>query len=259
MRAGALGGDPTDTSPSHVVVLASAHELVAAPRLRLRRGPGGTSAPGSDYVNRATIVDVARPLDAAQARAWLAEAGEEQLERDIGVLNAVLRAQRLAAADPQLPMLERRQALAARVGYGEGQEVAEGRFTEVRELAWQAPARPRRRMLTPDGRLAAILTGREHPLVCEELVLRARADLDEARGRQAALQLLIALDAAIAELSGQAALAERVQELRSFREPVGAAAQAALAGELDDSQHDAVTTALGRVEAALRARAAAAR
>ena len=48
-------------------------------------------------------------------------------------------------------------------------------------------------------------------------------------------------------------------ELRTFREPVGAAAQAALGAEPDAAAVTALTTALRRVEAALRARAAARR
>ena len=239
-------------------MLASSDAL-KAPRLRLRRAPGAVDAQAVDWVVRATIIDVTQPLSAEQAAAWLAQAGEAELQRDLDVLNAVLHAHRLAAADPHLPTLSRRQALAARVGFGAGEELADGRFSEVRELAWEAPRRPRRRMLTPEARLAAILTGRDEPLVCEELVLRARLDLDRGRHRHAALQLLIALDAAIAELSGDPATAERMPELRTFREPVGAAAQAALSAGPDAAAVAALTTALQRVEAALRARAAARR
>ena len=60
-------------------------------------------------------------------------------------------------------------------------------------------------MLTPQARLAAVLSARERPLVCEELTLRARLDLDHGRGREAALQLLVALDAALAELQADPA------------------------------------------------------
>ena len=260
MRRGALSGVSSDTAPSHVIVLASADALAPPPRLRLRRGSAGEpTGAGSEYATRVTIIDVASPLDQAAAAAWLAGAGEAELEAHLGVLNTVLYAHRVAAADPQLPMLERRQALAARLGVGAGEEVADGRYSQVRELPWQAPRRPRRRMLTPDGRLAAILTGRDRPLVCEELALRARADLDHERSRHAALQMLVALDAAIAELGSDPELADRVQELRTFRDPVGAAAQASLRGEPDAEGLAAVAGALARVEAALRARAAAQR
>ena len=77
---------------------------------------------------------------------------------------------------------------------------------------------------------------------------------------KAALQLYVALDAALAELPSDptaAALGDRLSELRGLREPVGEAAQTALAGPLAAEQREAVEFALGRIEAALRARAVA--
>ncbi len=74
------------------------------------------------------------------------------------------------------------------------------------------------------------------------------------------MQLLVALDAALAELAADpvaGALAGRLDELRGLREPVAAAAQAALSGPLNEAHAGAVAFALGRVEAALRARLAA--
>jgi hypothetical protein len=105
-----------------------------------------------------------------------------------------------------------------------------------------------------------VLTGREHTLACEELALRARFDLDHGRRRESALQLLVALDAAVAELAvdpAAATLASRVDELRGLRDGVATAAQAALAGPLDLQHVQDVDHALGRIEAALRARAVA--
>jgi len=212
--------------------------------------------------SRVTVIDVGAPLGADAAAAWLRGAGEAELDEGLAVLNAALYAYRIACADPLLASLERRQALAARVGYGAGEEVADGRWSDARELPWEPPRRRRRRVLTPDGRLAAMLTGRERALVCEELALRARHDLDAGRARLASLQVVVALDAAIAELSGDPAapaLAQRVAELRTHREAVGAAAQAALAVPLGADAAAAVEAALGRIEAALRARAAARR
>ena len=95
-------------------------------------------------------------------------------------------------------------------------------------------------------------------LACEELTLRARTDVDHDRDREAALQLLVALDAALAELPVDphaASLADRLAELRGRREAVAAAAQTALSGPLDDAARKVVVETLGRVEAALRARA----
>ena len=103
-----------------------------------------------------------------------------------------------------------------------------------------------------------MLGARDRALVCEELALRARLDLNHGREREAALQLLVALDAALAELPRDrtaAALAGRLSELRGQREAVAAAAQSALGGPLPDDQRETVSFTLGRIEAALRARA----
>jgi hypothetical protein len=112
--------------------------------------------------------------------------------------------------------------------------------------------------LEPQARLAAVLGGRESVLVSEELVLRAQVDIEQGRAREAALQMLVALDAALAELQidpGAGALAERLEELRGQREAIARAAQSALAGSLPAPDREAVEHTLGRIEAALRARA----
>jgi hypothetical protein len=225
-----------------------------------RRLAAPTSDPGAgSWLTRITAVDVASPLAPDEAKAWLEGAGEAELGEGISVVNRALHAYRIAAADPDLVALDRRQALAARIGFGAGDEVADGRWSAVRELPWQPPARGRRRMLAPDGRLAALLTGRERELVCEELALRARADLGADRLRHAALQVVVALDAAIAELStdpAAPALTDRLTELRGMRDRVATAAQAALSAEPAGEHAAAVRMALERIEAALRARAA---
>lgn len=242
---GESGIDATEAAeepeaPTHVIVLVTV---------------AGAAGP----VTRATVVEVAAPLAPGEATAWLRRAGEPELEAGIAVLNAALYAYRLAAADPLMLPVDRRQAVVARVGYGAGEEVADGRWSEMRELRLEPERRRRRRMLAPDGRLAALLTARDRALVCEELALRARYDLDAGRARHGALQLLIALDTAIAELAADpaaAGLAGRVEELRSHRATVGEAAQAALSRDLDGEELAAVEQALARVQAALRARAA---
>src|SRR5204862_4018543 len=130
----------------------------------------------------------------------------------------------------------------------------------ARELVMPDPRQRRKVVLHPQARLAALLGNREQPLACEELALRARLDLDQGRYREAALQVLVALDAAVAELGADprvAPLEDRVAELREQRDPVAATAQNALAGPLEQEDLETVVFALGRIEAALRARAAA--
>ena len=118
------------------------------------------------------------------------------------------------------------------------------------------PGAGARAVLGPQARLAAVLNGRDRVLACEELTLRARLDLDHGRDREAALQVLVALDAALAELAGESLDVQgRLAELRGRREPVAVAAQAALAGPLSPDQREAVEFTVNRIEAALRARA----
>jgi hypothetical protein len=210
-----------------------------------------------------TIISVEDPLgDERAGAAWLKQAGEGHLEDALGVLNQVMHAFRQIVADASVSGPGRRQLVLARAGYGDGEQLAEGRLDASRELtAPRAPRFQRRsKVLEPQARLAAALAGREPPLVCAELALRATHDLESGRAREAALGTMIALDAAITELSLDplaGALAERIEELRSLRAGVTAAAQTALAGALSESEIEAVATALGRTEAVLRARAVA--
>lgn len=210
---------------------------------------------------RATVIDVGAPLSGPEeAAAWLKGAGEPDLAAGLAVLNRALHAFRIAAADPHQRGVGRHDALVARLGYGDGEEVAVGRWTDARDLTDPSPRRRRRRIPAAQARFAAILTGRQAGLACEELALRARLDVDERRTREAVLQVLIALDAALAELAADPAgpaLGPRLDELRGLRDGVAGAAHHALEGELAPAERDAVAHALGRIEAALRARAAA--
>jgi hypothetical protein len=252
-----------DAAPSHVLVL---NTLGAQKRRRLGpsrrvRNAQPEPEPISVETTRATIIDVGDPLaDVQRAAAWLGRAGETDLADGLTVLNRVLHAHRVASADPRAHGIARSDALVARIGYGAGEQVAEGQWTDARELIDPGPRRRRVRIPAAQARLAALLTGRESALDCEELALRARLDLDEGRERAAALQVLIALDAALAELRADpagSALRDRLAELGDLHAGVAAAAQAALRGESTPAQREATAFALGRIEAALRARAAA--
>jgi hypothetical protein len=230
--------------------------LEAAPR-RLRRRPRRAEpGPAEVEVTRATVID-AEPLGELEAAdAWLARAcgdGSARVVADaLAVLNQAVAGQRLAARDPWLPDADPTRALVCRVGYGSGEQVADGDWESARELP--PPPEPRT-MFSPQERLAALLGGREVALACEELSLRARGDLEHGRPREAALQLAVALEAALAELEGwRAQLGERLDELAGHRDAVQRAAAGALAGGLDSATVAEVETALERLEAALRAR-----
>lgn len=255
--------DPPGAPAAHVLVLTTLGALerrrLAAMRKRAQAEPGPEPQPV--LTGRATIVDVGTPLpDEPAARAWLAAAGEAELEQGLEVLNRALHAFRLVTTNPYVNAVARDQALVARVGFGAGEQVADGLWTEAHELIQPVGRRRRFRALQPQARLAAVLGGRERVLACQELTLRARLDLDHGLAREAALQLLVALDAALAELPADESapvLAERLVELRERRDSVTQAAQAALSGPLAEADRQIVEQTLARIEAALRARAVA--
>ena len=184
---------------------------LAAPR-RSRRGGGRRAReaePGAVpvEVTRATVVAADGLEDEARADAWLTEvvrAPEETVAGALAVLNRALHARRIAVAAPLGLEVSGEDALVARVGYGSGEEVAEGVWTAARELVVAPPRVRRESALRPQERFAALLAGRDVAPACELLALRARADLDHGREREATLQLEAALAAALAELPGLA-------------------------------------------------------
>jgi len=247
---------------SHVVVLAT----LGAPQRRLlgrgRRARPVAPAPpvAAVPVTRATVI-AATPLngEAAAAR-WLREVdGEAEAAAALTVLNRVIAAHRIAADDPGARDVTRHVALAVRIGYGAGEEVAEGRHTAALELP---PPRAERRAaaLRSQERLSALLSGRDAVLAAEELAQRARTDLAAGRSREAALTLRVALEAALTELvpwSDRADIGTRIAGLAATRTEVAAVANRALQGGLDAGEEATVDRVLGRLEAAMRARAAA--
>ena len=227
---------------------------------RSRRRP--TRSPEPVVTSRATLVDTVALDGYEAAAAWLAGADLEALAGAALLrLNRVLHAHRIAAADPYAREVARAQALVVRVGFGNGERVADGRWDRARELPRAGPPglRPKTAALRPQERLAALLAARDVALACEELTLRVRADADAERWRDAALGLRIAFEAALAELEPWReirGLPERLAQLREHRSGVGAVANAALQGGLQDEQIELVRSVLGRIEAALRARTA---
>lgn len=236
-------------------------------RLFGRRGPQRLAPqpePALVPTTRATVIRGVPLSGPQEGTAWIASSASV-VPVELAVLNRVLHAHRLAAADPGVREVTIDNALVVRVGYGAGEEVADGRWTEAVEPGEKEGAALRRlrahrtAALQPLERLAALLGGRDAALACEELALRARADLDAGRGREAALQLRIALDAALAELEawrGHRDLDRRLGELSAERATVAEAAGAALRGGLPEETLAEVERVLGRVEAALRARSA---
>lgn len=263
--AGRLGPDPgryvvrrfAGDDVRHVVVIGG----FDAPRRLRRRARRADPGPSSVELTRATVIDATPLGELETADAWLERATGDDAERVTGealeLLNRTVAGHRVASADPWVPDADPAHALVCRVGYGTGEQVAEGDWEAALELPLPSPRAARSLILSPQERLAALLGGHDAALACEELTLRSRGDLDHGRSREAALQLAVALDTGLAELEAwreQGDMARRLDELDGWREAVARAARAALEGGLDPAQSADVSAALGRLEAALRER-----
>ncbi len=239
------------------------------PRRRRRRPKESDAAagPGPLPLSRVTAVRAEEPFESdAEANRWLEQAiaSEDSIDAavadGIGLLNRALHAHAAASADPLGIELKAERAASVRIGHGSGKEVAAGRFSAAREVDVQSGSGARRRRdeeLRPQERLAAVLGGRENLDTCETLILRARADLDAGRRREAALQLRVALEAMLVELDG--ALAdpghdEDMGQLQSRRGEAGDAANAALRAELDVEQERQIAELTELCERVLRRR-----
>jgi hypothetical protein len=240
-------------APLEAVLVLSTLGAPERRRLRGRRArPVEEASPEPVPTSRATVVRPEPFESREEAAAWLAElrandsAMREELEQALRILNRALRAHRAATADSWRGEVSADRALVARIGYGRGEAVAEGRFGEAIALPRPGERRVKRSMEAPEERFAALLGGRERTLAGEELVLRARADIAADRPREAALQARVALEALIAELPGEAA------RLGEYRGPIGEAANAALRGALETAAIKGVEEGVAAMEAALR-------
>jgi hypothetical protein len=261
---------PQGGEPEHVLVLGTVgaeRRGLLSTRTRTRKArPGVVTVP----VTRATAIDAVALSAERQAQAWLSELDPEQeAQRAARAFNRLLHAQRIASANAYARELWPSQALAIRAGYGEGEQVADGHWTQARELLLSdRQARRRASVLRPHERLASLLAAREQPLLCEELVLRARVDLDRQHLELGAIELERAYAAALVELAAERRfdLNERLRELRELRTGVERTAEVAIGARMDhpesaghaleeiDAQQ--LRHALERLETALRARAA---
>jgi hypothetical protein len=263
LAGSAEGGDET------VVVL----QRIGAPALGERRRRRGRSAPTDPEpaplaLTRATVIRAAAPFDSqTEAARWLDQACEaedtvEVLANDaIATLNGALHAQAVAATDPHGRQVTTEQAERLLLAYASGEEAADGRFTDGRQVALPPRGGSRRRQreeeLRPQVRVAAILRGRERLDACETLLLRARADLDAGRDREAALQLRVGLEALLVELKGAVADPGHDKDMAALRErqvEAERAATQALGDELSEQQRETASELLGLAERVLRRR-----
>ena len=252
------------------VLVVERTDAALAPSRRRRRGRTAppTTEPGPVALTRVTVIRASAPHESrAEAAGWLDGAceAEETVQRlaseAIAPLNRALHAHAVAAADPRGRELAPEEAERVLIGYGSGEETAGGRFTDARQVDLAARSSSRRRRheeeLRPQERAAAVLRGRERLDACETLLLRARADLDAGREREAALQLRVGLEALLVELDGameDPGHEKDMADLRGRAAEVAAAAEAAVGGELEEGQRDRVARVLEVAERILRRR-----
>jgi hypothetical protein len=241
------------------------------PPRRRRRRPRRAEADASPEqlpLTRATVVRAHAPFgEIDEARRWLerSTASEEAIDgalaEGIEVLNRALHVQAVASEDPHVQALNPSQTVGARLGYGSGEEVAAGGFTSAQNVDVRAHGAPGRRQrdeqLRPQERLAAVLGGREQLDACETLLLRARADLDAGRTREAALQLRVGLEALLTELRGvlsDPGHEEDMATLESRRQEAGDLANVALREPVEGERAEQTRDLLEICERVLRRR-----
>lgn len=245
--------------------MARTFDALAPPRRRLRRGKAKDADPDASPavpVTAFTIIE-ADPIE-GDGTAWLdrvrsdGELQEALADRGLAHARRAMAARRLASADAAVPDPSWGTALVSRIGYGKGDALVDGRYEEAIELPHDEGKRGVAEALRPQERMAAILGGREQPLACEELILRARADLDAGRGPEAALQLRVGLEALLAAREAFAAprQADDLALLDERRRATGDAANEALAGPLAPLRLAEVAETVTVCQRLLRRRAA---
>ncbi len=250
-----------DGREESVLVVQTLGSPVRPSRRRRLRRVEPTNEPPEVPITRITVVDP-RPSTSRDAAGELgrlagdADAAEARVAEGLKTANALLRARRVAAADPYGRETSREGALAVRLGYGSGEGLAAGSLEEVVQVPHPDRQRRRAEALRPQERMAAILGGRQSVDACETLLLRARADLDQGLPREAALQLRIGLDALLAELPGRAGPEQEddLAGLSARREAVHRAADQAVRGPLSAEHVSEVAQTLGVCERVLRRR-----
>jgi hypothetical protein len=163
-------------------------EELGAPPPRRRAGrrskPIEPGDPAGIPVTRVTVTGV-QVGTAEEGTAWLREMmgsggeGATQVREATRIVNRALSALRAGARDPLVQDIGATRALAVRLGHGTGDELADGAWTEARELA--RPRRGRLDDVDPQSRVAAVLAGRDEVHPAETLMLRARLDLQQGR------------------------------------------------------------------------------
>lgn len=205
-------------------------------RARLRRGKPVPleSEPGAEplQLSRLTLIKAIPFGDEAAAEDWLQRVGSDDelagglVAETARTANRALAAHRVAAPDAYAADLDPAAASAARLGYGNGDEVAAGRWSQALELAESRRRSLRAQVVDGVGaqeRIAAVLGGRDRIRPDESLLVDAERAAREHRPELALRTLIAGLDA-LADAGGDPGEAQSIcAELRGAGAPAGAA------------------------------------
>ena len=201
------------------VLIIKASAAARAGRRRRRPRAVDPGEPAAVPVSRITVTGSKAFGDSRAAGEWLnriavdPEARTAEVRSATRVVNRALNALRAAARDPLVQDIGATRALAIRIGFGEGEQLADGRWTKARELP--PPRHGRLENVDPQTRVAAVLGGREQVHPAETLLERARLDLEQGRNAEAAYGLRAA-SAALDEDPGprEEELRQRIAEVQ---------------------------------------------
>ncbi|MBF6621381.1 MAG: hypothetical protein ITG02_14275 [Patulibacter sp.] len=240
--------------PRAVVVV----EATERPPRRFRRKRRKLAAATAVPAARVTVVD-ADPIVTDDPDRWLAEHdADEAVDQALATIDRLSHVNAIAADEPRPRPVRWRDLTRALLAYGTGYEGADGSWSTHRAVSVAAdqPRRVRRsgRGLGNEERLADLLSGRDPVLAAEPLSLRVQHDLEAEHFREAALQLRIAVEVAIAELEpwrDALHVDSALDELRGARGAVAETATAAVRGGLSDEQVETVRAVATTLQNAL--------
>ncbi len=213
-------------------------------------------------LTRLTVI-AATPLEeGTAAERWLdelaadGEALEDEVRGGLATANSALHAHAVGTHDPR----SRRSAGPIRSPFGSATAPGRRSPTGAGRTPWRfrrrnaGPGAPRRS--APPSGSPRSWAATSDPDACETLLLRARADLDAGRDREAALQLQVGLDALLAEVGPDAGAdqADDLADLQARRPAIGTASDVALQGEVGAERVAELEATLHVCERVLRRR-----
>ena len=252
-----------DVAPEAVLVVRTfGAPLAARRRSRKRKAPPADRNAQTVPITELTAI-AATPIE-DDPESWLATLAKDAGRRDalaewgLAIAARTLAARRIASVDAGVPDPSLALTIALRLGYGDGDSLVEGRWGKAIDIPREDSRLGRVSMLRPQERMAAIMNGRERGLVCEELILRAGADMTGDRIREATLQVRVGLEALLAErhVLDSPGQAKDLDFLDGRRQMTGDAANEALTDDLGEAREAEIRETLAICQRVLRRRAA---